>query len=120
MNKKTLLLIPLFFFCLVGTVSAQFDVLEVPAYIDDQLGCGEFVGGLIASTFVLMVTLIPTIILTRGASKLYGLYVLVGLVIISMLTALGWFPIFVTILIIIALSVGLGRMISDALGGLRK
>ena len=121
--KRKYLLPFLFLFSLlatVATVSADtFDLMEVPTYIDNQFGCGEFVGGLIASVFLLLLTLIPVIILTRGRSQMYGLYVLVGLSVLAPLVGLGWFPVWLYVIIVIALSVGLGRMIAGAIGGLR-
>lgn len=120
--NKTLIL---FFFLvltsyLIGVAHAQFDLMEIPTYIDNQLGVGEFIGGLLASMFVLCITLFPIIIMTRGRSTMYGLYVLVGLVVLAPLVGMGWFPIWIYIIIVIALSIGLGRMIADAIGTLRK
>lgn len=124
MHKKPIFLI--FFFILLisvltslNTVSADtFEVTEIPTYIDNQLGVGEFIGGLLASIAVLMLTLVPLIILTKGKQAV--LYIIVALTVLSPLVGLGWFPIWVFIIIILAIAVGLGRQFSDFLGGLRK
>lgn len=122
MRKLSLFLLSFFLFCsLAVTVKADtFDLMEVPTYIDNQLGCGEFIGGMIASIVILTLTLVPIIILTKGKSSLMSLYMLVGFVDLGLLVALGWFPIWIFIIIVVAISVGLGKEISGALGGLRK
>jgi len=124
MNAKT---ISLFFFLLLVTslvfivvpVRAEtFDLMEVPTYIDNQLNCGEFIGGLLASLFILMLTLIPLIMLTKG--KQATLYIIVFIAVLAPLVGLGWFNIFVYIIIILAIAVGMGQKIADALGGIGK
>lgn len=111
----------LIFSCLITVVRADtFEIMEVPTYIDNQLGCGTFIGGMIASIVVLCLTLIPIIVLTRGSSRLMSLYMLVGFVDLGLVVALGWFPIWIFIIIVVAISVGLGREITAALGGLRR
>jgi len=121
MNTKILLL-SLFFLLTISAFVAParaetFDLMEVPTYIDNQFNCGEFIGGLLASLFILMLTLIPLMVLTKG--KQYTVYIIVALAVLAPLVGLGWFPIWVYIIIILAIAVGLGRQISDAIGGVR-
>lgn len=97
---------------------AAFEVTEVPTYIDNQLGVGEFIGGLLASLFILMLFLLPTIYLTKG--KQASLYIILSLVILAPLIALGWFPVYVYILILLLLALGFGKKITDFLGGIGK
>jgi ABC-type multidrug transport system permease subunit len=122
MNAK-ILLISLFFLltilAIVTPVRAEtFDMMKVPTYIDNQLGVGEFIGGMLASIFVLMLTLVPLMVLTKG--KQYTVYIIVAVAVMAPLVGLGWFPLWVYILIILAIAVGLGRQISDAIGGVRS
>ncbi len=122
--KTKVLTLSLFFLLIASIVllatpvrAETFDLTEVPTYIDNQLGVGEFIGGLLASIFILMLTLVPLMVLTKG--KQYTVYIIVALAVLAPLVGLGWFPIWVYILIVLAIAVGLGRQISDAIGGLR-
>lgn len=119
--KHRFRLIPLFLFLLaslVATVKAEtFDIMEVPNYIDNQLGCGVFIAGLLASLFVLIIVLLPIIYMTKG--KAYSLYIVLGLAVLSPLVGLGWFPLYVFIIIILAIALKFGRELAGILGGLR-
>lgn len=120
MNKA---LIPLFLILFLSfavyTVKADtFDIMSVPSYVDAQLGCGEFIGGLIASIALLMLTLLPVMIATKG--KQYTLYLVLFFAVAAPLVGLGWFPVWLYIILLIAIALGLGEKISDMLGGLRK
>jgi len=120
MRKIALLSLFLFLtFNLVATVKADtFDIMSVPSYLDTQLGCGEFIGGLLVSIFVLMVTLLPIMIATKG--KQYTLYIVMFFAVLAPLTGLGWFPIWLYIVLLLAIALGLGQKIADLIGGLRK
>lgn len=116
-------IIPLFLFLflslIVVTVKADtFDIMSVPEYIDNQFGCGEFIGGLIASIAVLVITLLPIMVMTKG--KQPTLYLVLFFAVLAPLTGLGWFPVWLYIVLLIAIALGLGQKISDMLGGLRK
>lgn len=120
MNKA--ILVPLFFLfftVLVAPVHAarSFDIMEVPTLIDEQFGCGEFVGGLIASVVLLSLIMMPLMYLTKG--KAYGIYIIFGLSLLGVLVGLGWLPVWLYIIIILALAIGFGRKLADLLGGIR-
>lgn len=116
-------LIPLFLFLflslIVVSVKADtFDMMEVPSYLDSQFGCGEFIGGLIASIGVLMLTLFPVLIMTRG--KQFTLYMVLFFAVLAPLVGLGWFPIWLYIVLLLVIALGLGQKMADVFGGLRK
>lgn len=120
MNKA---LIPLFLFLalsfLVYTVKAEsFDIMAVPEYIDTQLGCGEFIGGLLASMVVMLLTLLPVLVMTKG--KQPTLYLVMFFFVLAPLTGLGWFPIWLYIILLLAIALGFGQKLADIFGGLRK
>lgn len=122
MNKALIFPFLAFFIivCMVGNVRAAstFDVMQVPTYVDDQLGCGVFIAGLLVSLVVLSLIMIPTMYLTKG--KAYSLYIIFSMVILAPLTALGWFSVWVYILILLLLALGFGSKIADFLGGVGK
>jgi len=120
MNKAALF--PLFFLLVIILVApvhaaTSFDIMEVPTYIDEQFGCGEFVGGLLASLVLLSLILLPLMYLTKG--KAYGIYIVFGLLVLAPLVGLGWLPVWLYIIIILALAIGFGRKLAEVLGGLR-
>ena len=119
--KKTLISLFLFltFTFLVATVNAEsFDIMSVPEYMDAQLGCGEFIGGLLASIALLMITLLPLMVATKA--KQPTLYLVMFFAVAAPLVGLGWFPIWLYIILILAIALGFGQKLSDFLGGLRK
>ena len=121
MRKATL--IPLFLFLflslLVVTVKAEsFDIMSVPEYMDDQLGCGEFIGGLLASLAIIMICLLPVMVMTKG--KNVTLYMVLFFAVLAPLTGLGWFPIWLYVVLLLAIALGFGQKLADYFGGLRK
>lgn len=116
-------LIPLFLFLIVCFIvplgyCESFDIMSVPEYLDDQLGCGEFIGGLLASIAVVMITLLPVLVMTKG--KNYTLYLVLFFAVLAPLVGLGWFPVWLYIILLLVIALGLGQKISDMLGGLKK
>jgi hypothetical protein len=122
MNKLTIISFLTFFIivCMVGNAraAATFDLMQVPNYVDDQLGCGTFIGGLLVSLVVFCLIMLPTIYLTKG--KAYSFYIVFGMVILAPLTAIGWFSVWVYIGIVLLLALGFGGKIADFLGGIGK
>ena len=109
----------LLFSSLITLVHAEpFNLMELPTYVDTQLGVGLFIAGLLISLVVLMLILLPVLVVTKG--KNFSLYMILTLVTLAPLTALGWFNSWVFVVIILAIAVGLGQKITDLLGGLRK
>ena len=121
MNKASL--VPFFLFFLLILVitpvhaARSFDITEIPVLIDEQFGCGEFIGGLLASLALLSIVMLPLMYLTKG--KAYGIYIIFGLSVLGVLVALGWAPVWLYIIIILALAIGFGRKLADLLGGIR-
>lgn len=98
-----------------------FSVSDVPSSIESGLGItgsDGFIGGLIASLVLLCLVLFPTMILTKG--KAYSLYILVSMAVLAPLVGLGWFPIYVYIIIVLLIALKFGRELADLLGGLRR
>lgn len=119
MRKSFIALTFLLFSSLITLVHAEpFNLMELPTYIDTQLGVGTFIAGLLISLVILMLVLLPVLVVTKG--KQFSLYMVLTLVTLAPLTALGWFNAWVFIVIILAIAVGLGQKITDLLGGLRK
>jgi len=121
MNKA---LISLFlFFVLVSAISPAyatggFDVSSVPTYIDEQLGVGEFVGGLLASLVLLCIIMLPLMYLTKG--KAYSVYIVFGLLTLAPLVGLGWLPVWLYIIIILLIALGFGKQLAGFFGGLGR
>jgi hypothetical protein len=120
MRWGLILLLSLFFvsFIIDSAFAAPFNLTTVPSQVGTQLGVGAFIGGLLCSLVVLMLILVPIMIMTKG--KQFTLYLILTLVTLAPLTALGWFNLWVMILIVLAIAVKLGLTIADSLGGMRK
>ena len=122
MNKAVL--VPLFFlffsFLIVAPVHAarSFDVTEIPTYIDEQFGVGEFVGGLLASVVFLSILMLPIMYLTKG--KAYSLYIVFGLSVLGVLVGLGWLPVWLYIIMLLMIALAFGRKLADLFGGLGR
>lgn len=64
-----------------------------------------------------MFVMIPVIILTKG--KQYTLYIIVSMATIAPLVGLGWFPVWIYMIIILMIALAFGQKIADTIGGLR-
>lgn len=93
------------------------DITQFPSMLGAQLGISDFIAGGILGCFVLLLVLIPTIYLTKG--KMASLYIIVCIVTMSPIIAIGWFPVWTFIIIILMIAFGFGKQIADFLGGLR-
>lgn len=98
--------------------ATTFEFTELPTYLDNQLGCGEFVAGLLLTLFAVSIVVIPTIYLTKG--KAYSLYIFFGLIVTAPFVGLGWFPVWLYIIIVLAIALGFGQKLADFLGGLKR
>jgi hypothetical protein len=96
----------------------SFDLLKLPDYIDNQLGIGTFAAGLFLTLGVVAILEGLLIYLSKG--KATSLYVLMGLIATAPFIAIGWFPVWLYIVIVLAIAVGLSEKIGDYLGGLRR
>lgn len=121
MNKVAISLFFLFLSILIIPsvyAAGSFEVSDVPSYLDEQLGCGEFVGGLIASVVLLCIVMLPTMYLTKG--KAYSLYIIFGLLVLAPLVGLGWLPVWLYIIIILLIALGFGKQLAVFFGGIGK
>lgn len=98
--------------------ATTFDIMEVPTYVNDQLGCGEFIAGLLVSLVIFSLIMLPTIYLTKG--KAYSIYIVMGMVILAPLVAFGWFPIYIYIIIIFLLAFGFSSKLRDFFGSVGR
>ncbi len=98
--------------------ASSFNVTAIPSQVGSQLGVDAFIGGLLISILLLMLVLIPTMIMTRG--KAYSVYLVLALATLAPLTALGWFNVWVFIVIVLVIALGTGQKVAEFLGGLRK
>jgi hypothetical protein len=65
-----------------------------------------------------MFTLLPIIIATKG--KQPTLYMIIFFTVLAPLVGLGWFSLWVYILLILAIALGFGQKLADLFGGLKK
>lgn len=95
-----------------------FDFTQLPTYLDNQIGVGTFVAGLLLSLVFEMFVLIPVMLMTRG--KYFSLYMVFFFAVAAPLVGLGWFPIWLYIILILAIALGFGEKIAGWIGGVRK
>lgn len=86
--------------------------------LSSLIGISEWLSGIVLSLFILMLVMVPTIYLTKGKS--YGLYIVFSLVTIAPLVGLGWFPLYIYVIILLLLALGFSEKLRDFLGGLNK
>lgn len=97
--------------------TGEIDLMEIPSQLAGLLNVSEWLAGLFLSLFILMLIMLPTMYLTKG--KQGALYIIIGMVTLAPLTGIGWFPVWVYIIIVLAIAFGMGRQIIDFFGGLR-
>lgn len=93
---------PLFFVNQVHAESGNINLLEIPQWFGEKLGITTWQAGILASLIVLAIPMFPLVILKRGKGMLFELILGIGL--LCFLTAIGWFPIYAIILIILAIA----------------
>jgi hypothetical protein len=115
----TLFFIGLLFCSIVNYANAEpVTIQDIPEQLAVQLSLDTWLAGMILSLFIMMLVLLPIIYLTKG--KQGTLYVLVGLAILAPLVGLGWFDLWVYIIIILAIAVGMGQKLIDMFSDLRR
>ena len=103
MRKRWLILILPLFLMLIRPVYAEEDVdlLALPVQLGERLGVGTFAGGLIASSILLMMGILPIALINRsrkgGGGPMAELFV--GLTILGVCVAITWFPVWVFVLL---------------------
>lgn len=98
--------------------ASSLDFTELPTYLDNQIGVGTFIAGLLCSLIGLSLVMLPLIYLTKG--KAYSLYIFFGLIVTAPFVGLGWFPVWLFIIIVLAIALGFGQKLADFLGGLKR
>ena len=115
----TLFCIGLLFCSIVNYANAEpVTIQDIPEQLAVQLSLDTWLAGMILSLFIMMLVLLPLVYLTNG--KQGTLYVLVGLAILAPLVGLGWFDLWVYIIIILAIAVGMGQKLVDMFSDLRR
>lgn len=94
MNRK-LSLIPLFFFILLNLFSPVYATSDVnmsaiPSYLADKLSIPTFAGQILATTIILMITLLPIALIRHRRGFVVEL--VVGTVVLGFSIAIGWLP----------------------------
>jgi hypothetical protein len=103
-----IILISMFF---VFPVYAQsFDITQVPQYLDNQIGCGEFGGGVLATLILALIFLIPTsiissVVVRKGSKTGFVPEFIVAILIVCFSVAIGWLSYW--ILLVMCLGIGL-------------
>jgi hypothetical protein len=104
---------------MAGNANATtFEVTEIPTYIDNQLNCGEFVAGLLVILLLLLIVILPTMYLTKG--KAYGVYIILSMAVLAPLVGLGWFPVYVYIIILFLIALKFSQALRDFLGSVGR
>lgn len=98
--------------------TAQIDVTEIPAQLASLLNISEWLSGIILSIFILMLILTPTIYLTKG--KAFGLYIIFSMATLAPLVGLGWFPVYIYVLILLLLALGFSEKLRDFIGSVGR
>jgi len=101
---------------------SDVNLMDLPKQLSERLGLPSsnnyFVGRILASLILLIVTLLPTIFACSRFNKDSALpSLIVGLTVLSFCVALGWFPVWTFIIIILVVAMMYGRMLADYIGG---
>ena len=81
------------------------DLSGFPEALATQLGIDTFAGNLIASGILIALFLFPTLFLSKKLHLTDAVPVAMTLITLSIVVALGWFPVWVFIIIVLILSV---------------
>ena len=117
MLKRWLILIPIFFLMLISPVYAESEInlLTLHEALGERLGVGTFAGGLIASSILLMMGILPVALINRrrngGGGPIAEIFV--GMVLLGVCVAITWFPIWIFVLLCFLIAL----MFSDELKG---
>jgi len=88
---------------------------ELPNQLAERLNISLFAAQILISSIILGIGLFPTLILTRGRNPLAAL--LIGMCLLSFCIALGWFPVWIFVLICFLIAVLFAKQITKVLGG---
>jgi hypothetical protein len=96
-------LVSLFFLALAFLIHKGYctdvNLLDVPEKVGENLGISTFMAGILCSVIGLLLPIIPLLLLTRGKGIL--LCVVVGIPLLGLFTAMGWFPIWLLVVTVL-------------------
>lgn len=105
---------------LISPVYAEDDVnlLALHEQLGERLGVGTFAGGLIASSILLMMGILPVALINRsrkgGGGPMAELFI--GLTILGVCVAITWFPLWIFVLLCFIIAVLFGKQITGVIG----
>ena len=89
--------------------SGSIDLTQFPQALATQLGIGLFPAQILASLILLMLPLLPTLLITKGKNGVAALFV--GMASLSLCVGLGWFPVWIMIVICLMIAFLFGKQI---------
>lgn len=92
------------------------DLLNLPVQLGERLGVGTFAGGLIASSILLMMGILPVALINRSRKGGGGpiAEIFIGMIILGVCVAITWFPIWIFVLLCFLIAL----MFSDKITGI--
>lgn len=116
MDKRYTYLIPFFFLLFIPTVSAgdsaNVDLNGIPTFLAQRLNVSLFVAQLLSSLILLLICVLPIAILKFGRHGFMA-ETIVGLGVLCFCTAVGWFPVYVMILLVLITTLMLSDKIKE-------
>ena len=101
-------------FAIVLAAAGELDWSKLPEAIGNSLGIGTFGGQMLLSMIVLLATVLPVLLLSKG-KPLVAL--LVGTLVLAFLVAVGWMDPLVFTLLIFVTAVGWAKLLIDIVVG---
>jgi len=124
MQKRWLTLIIPLFLMLIMPVYAEDEVnlLTLHEKLGERLGVGTFAGGLIASSILLMMGILPVALINRSRKGGGGpiAEIFIGMVILGICVAITWFPIWIFVLLIFLIALMFSDKLTGLMGGTRQ
>ena len=93
--------------------NSQVNLLDIPQQLGLALGITPFAAGILASLFVIMIAILAVMLLSRGRNGSASL--ITGIVAVAGCTAIGWFPVFLLIIIVFMTAVAFGDKMKGVL-----
>ena len=124
MLKRWLILIPIFFLMLISPVYAETEInlLTLHEALGERLGVGTFAGGLIASSILLIMGILPVALINRSRKGGGGpiAEIFIGMVILGVCVAITWFPIWIFVLLCFLIALMFSDKLTGLMGGSRQ
>lgn len=90
-----------------GTVN----LLDLPAQLAGALGIPEFAAGLLISLVITLLVVLSILLISKG--KAISSALLIGVVAIGFCTALGWFPAWLLVIVVLVTAFGAAQKIKE-------